>query len=206
MSFKWGCALSIFVSALTITGGATASSSQAPSITSFSPTRGLVGQKVTIYGAGLGGVQSVQFNGVAASSEASNAAGTQITVVVPPEVTTVPGTITVTTPSGTVTSASSFVVEPTGGTSSTAPRGVVSGSRPLIRSIAPISVKPGARVTITGVNFRGARLVKVSGIKAAFTVPSTTQIVATVPEAARSGMIAVTTKFGTATVHLSIIG
>jgi hypothetical protein len=76
----------------------------------------------------------------------------------------------------------------------------------LIRSVTPISVKPGARVTILGVNLRGARSVKISGIKVAFTVPSTTQIIATVPKAARSGMIAVTTKFGTATVRLSVIG
>ena len=78
----------------------------APVITSFTPTSGPMGTTVTIVGTGLGGANSVTFNGKPASFTVNSS--TQITTVVPDGATT--GPISVTTPSGTATSATSFTV------------------------------------------------------------------------------------------------
>ena len=60
------------------------------------------------------------------------------------------------------------------------------------------SARVGGIVTVTGNNLAGARAVAIAGKAARFTVISETQIKATVPVAARSGRIAVTTPGGTA--------
>ena len=69
---------------------------------------------------------------------------------------------------------------------------------PTIVSFSPTSGRVGGTVTVTGANLTGATAVKFNGIAASFTVASETQITATVPAAARSGKIAVTTPGGTA--------
>jgi hypothetical protein len=79
-----------------------------PTITSFTPTSGLVGTSVTISGTNFTGATAVSFNGMAATFTVVNAGS--ITTTVPAGATT--GTISVTTPSGTATSAGSFVVAP----------------------------------------------------------------------------------------------
>ena len=78
----------------------------APSITSFSPTSGAVGQKVTLHGGLFTTTTCVQFNGIAATYSMVSAA--YITVIVPAGATT--GPITVTTFGGTTTSATKFTV------------------------------------------------------------------------------------------------
>jgi hypothetical protein len=83
-------------------GGSCAS----PTITSFTPTSGLVGTPVTITGTNLAGATSVTFNGTTASITTNTA--TQIVTTVPAGATT--GPISVTTPGGTVTSPTSFTV------------------------------------------------------------------------------------------------
>ncbi len=77
-----------------------------PKITSFTPTSGPVGKKVTITGKKLTGATNVSFNGVSAKivSETS----TTIVAKVPATATT--GKISVTTAGGTGTSATSFTV------------------------------------------------------------------------------------------------
>ena len=77
-----------------------------PKITSFTPTSGPVGQKVTITGKKFTGATNVSFNGVTAKIVSNTA--TTIVAKVPAGATT--GKISVTTPQGTGFSATSFTV------------------------------------------------------------------------------------------------
>jgi len=70
---------------------------------------------------------------------------------------------------------------------------------PTIRSFDPTNGPVGASVTITGTDFAGATAVAFNGAPAAFTVQSATTIVASIPSAATTGPISVTTPTGTAT-------
>lgn len=70
---------------------------------------------------------------------------------------------------------------------------------PTITSFNPTSGTVGTAVTITGTNFTGASVVSFNNLNAAFTVNSATQISATVPNGATTGLIRVTTPGGTAT-------
>ena len=69
---------------------------------------------------------------------------------------------------------------------------------PTISGFSPASGGVGASVTITGTNFTGATSVKFNGQSASFSVVSSTQINATVPNCSSSGAISVTTAGGTA--------
>lgn len=79
----------------------------APTITSFTPTSGVIGTVVTIDGTNLGGTTLVKFNGVAATTF-SVVSATRVTAKVPTGATT--GKVSVTTPSGTATSTGNFTV------------------------------------------------------------------------------------------------
>jgi hypothetical protein len=76
---------------------------------------------------------------------------------------------------------------------------------PVIASVAPSSGAVGDSITITGTNFTSALAVAFNGISAAFVVNSTTQITATVPTNATSGLISVTAPTGTAISSSSFI-
>jgi hypothetical protein len=159
----------------------------APTITSFSPTCGQVGTTVIITGTGFqdapSAVSAVTFNGTAATTFTVNS-DTQITATVPAAATT--GPIAVTDSEGTATSTGTFLV--------------ATGTGPCISSFTPTSGNPGTLVTITGGAFTGATAVTFGGVAATtFTVDSPTQITATVPTAAVTGPIAVTTPAGTGT-------
>ncbi len=149
------------------------------SISSFTPTSGVVGTVVTLNGSGFTGTSSVTFNGVSASL--SFVSDSKLTAIVPTGATT--GLIQVVTPAGTGTSSSNFVV--------TVP--------PSITSFTPTSGPVGTSVTITGSGFTGATAVSFSGIAASFTVNTDTQITATVPTNGKTGAIQVTTPAGTGT-------
>ncbi|HEV8659301.1 MAG TPA: S8 family serine peptidase [Thermoanaerobaculia bacterium] len=69
---------------------------------------------------------------------------------------------------------------------------------PTISGFSPTSGGVGSSVTITGTNFTGATSVKFNGQSASFSVISSTQINATVPNCSSSGVISVTTAGGTA--------
>ena len=153
----------------------------APTITSFTPTSGVVGSVVTITGTSLTGASDVKFNTTSATTFTVNSA-TQITATVPTGATT--GKISVTTAGGTAQSSNDFTV--------TVP------TTPTITSFTPTSGIAGSLVTITGTNFTGASDVKFNATSAiAFTVNSATQITATVPAGATTGKISVTTGGGT---------
>ncbi|GFO57029.1 hypothetical protein GMSM_40360 [Geomonas sp. Red276] len=74
----------------------------------------------------------------------------------------------------------------------------VTSLAPSITGFTPSSATYGSQVTISGAHFTGATQVKFNGTTASFTVTSDSQITATVPTAATSGPISVTTPAGTA--------
>jgi len=138
---------------------------------------GPVGVSVTITGTTFTGATAVRFNGSAANFTVTSATAIQATV--PAAATT--GLLSVTTPGGTATSATNFTVAP------------------KITSFTPTNGPGGANVTINGTTLSGATAVAVNGSTANFTVTSATSIQATVPAAATTGPLSVTTPGGTAT-------
>ena len=70
---------------------------------------------------------------------------------------------------------------------------------PLIFAFSPTNGAVNTSVVITGTNFSSVLAVTFNGVSAAFTTNSGTQLTATVPTNASSGLIAVTTTGGTAT-------
>jgi hypothetical protein len=148
------------------------------SFSPFAPIFGPAGTRVTITGANFTGATAVSFNGVAATFT-ENPPGT-ITTTVPAGATT--GPITVTTPgSGPLKTTTRFTVTPG------------------LSSFAPANGPVGTSVTITGTNFAGATAVSFNGATATFTVSNPGTVTTTVPAAATSGPITVTTLDGTAT-------
>jgi hypothetical protein len=164
---------------LIITGGAP---SNAPVITSFSPTSGPVGTTVTIAGNRFNGTTEVTFNGVSAAS-VGVVSNTQIFAEVPPSATS--GPIRVTTGSGAALSSSEFSV-------TTSPTPI-----PIISGFTPTSGPVGTVVTIGGENFTGATSVKFNGTEAGFLTSNNSQILATAPPGATTGKISATTGAGT---------
>ena len=77
-----------------------------PTVTSFTPTSGIVGDPVTLTGTNFTGATAVKFNGTTATFTVNSA--TSISTNVPSGATT--GTISVTTPDGTGTSSTNFTV------------------------------------------------------------------------------------------------
>jgi hypothetical protein len=75
---------------------------------------------------------------------------------------------------------------------------------PFITSFSPIEVcnTGSAQVVITGINFTGATALTIDGAAATFVVNSNTQITATVPSTATSGIITLTTPTGVANSDL----
>jgi len=72
-------------------------------------------------------------------------------------------------------------------------------AQPAVSAFAPASGGAGTLVTIAGTNLAGATSVTFGGVSAGFTQVSPTELSATVPPAAVTGPIAVTTPGGTAT-------
>ncbi|HKO57212.1 MAG TPA: S8 family serine peptidase [Thermoanaerobaculia bacterium] len=70
---------------------------------------------------------------------------------------------------------------------------------PTISGFSPVSGAVGATTTITGTNFTGATSVKIGGQAASFSVSTSTQITAVVPNCSANGTVSVTTAGGTAT-------
>ncbi len=158
----------------------------APRLTSFSPAAGVSGDTVRIRGVNLTPLLAARFREAVAVVQ--SASTNEIVATVPDEATT--GSINVITPAGIVAMTSSFVVAPT------------------IRQFSPFNGSAGTSVSIYGTGFSDVAAVEFAGKKApAFTVMSSTQLVAQVPAQPASGPITVTTSWGTATsVRSFIIG
>lgn len=137
-----------------------------------------VGANVNILGSGLKGATNVSFNGAPADFTAKNS---EIKAKVPAEATT--GTVTVTTASGNKLRTN-----------------VPFRVTPVIKSFAPKKGPVGKQVKITGVSLAQTTGVSFGGVAATqFEIDSDTEVTATVPTAATTGTIAITTSGGTAT-------
>ncbi|HLX78719.1 MAG TPA: IPT/TIG domain-containing protein [Acidimicrobiales bacterium] len=71
-------------------------------------------------------------------------------------------------------------------------------SAPKIASFTPTSAKPGATITIAGLNLTGASSVMVGSMKATFKVVSAKKLTVKIPTKAKTGTLTVVTKGGTA--------
>jgi hypothetical protein len=148
-----------------------------PSIFSLSPALGPAGTFVTIIGADFGptqGTSTVSFNGTVASVTSWGSTG--LTAIVPTGSTT--GSVVVNV-AGTLSNGVVFITP----------------GAPNVFSVSPATAPTGWLVTITGTNFggtQGTSTVSFNGNLATATSWSPTQIVATVPSAATSGIVTVT--------------
>ena len=79
------------------------------------------------------------------------------------------------------------------------PAGAASAAGPAVSSFSPTSGVVNTKVTINGKNFTNVKTVAFAGVKAKWKLVSASKITATVPLAAKSGKISVTTSAGTAT-------
>ncbi|WP_211461472.1 IPT/TIG domain-containing protein [Collimonas silvisoli] len=158
-------------------------------IASFTPTAGVAGANVTIYGSGFSTTaasNTVTFNGVAAT--VTSASASQLKLTVPASAKT--GVITVSNANGSATSTQPFTV----GSNLSAP--TITGFTPTIGAA-------GTAVTVNGTNFQAGVVNNkvsfggVSGSTTAVTAPS--QAVATVPSTGQSGKVSVQTAAGTGT-------
>ena len=156
------------------------------SIIQFSPSSGPVGASVTVYGAGFSATasqNSVAFNGVSATVISSST--NLIVTTVPASATT--GAIAVTSPTGSATSAASFSVS--AGTA----------GMPTITGFSPAVGAAGTAVTITGTNFDANPSNEKVALNATLTSPTSgtsTSVATSVPSAAGSGRISVSTPYG----------
>jgi hypothetical protein len=160
----------------------TISSSPAPAISSFTPMAGQIGTSVEVRGWNFTGATSVAFNGTEAQFTLGS--DSEIHASVPSGATA--GSISVTTPNGTATSCCFWVPPP-----------------PSISSFTPTNGPAGTSVSVQGEDFTGATSVTFNGALATFTVESSTNITAIVPNGATNGPISVTTPEGTATSSAS---
>jgi hypothetical protein len=149
-----------------------------PTLTSFTPTRGVAGTVVKLVGTSLTPTSVVKFNGVEATVSGNASVTTSLMVTVPAGATT--GRITVTNAAGTVTSATDFHVPPT------------------VTGFSPDAGEAGTLVTIEGSALNGASVVRVGGAVATIVSVTDTEVVAIVPGTATTGVISVTTPEGTA--------
>ncbi|WP_109829824.1 IPT/TIG domain-containing protein [Reichenbachiella versicolor] len=153
-----------------------------PSLTSFSPSKGMVGTEVILTGVDFdtnSDNNEVEFNGT--DADVISSTETEIKVLVPSGATD--GKITLTTHEKTLTSETDFIVEPTPSTA------------PVISGFSPESADIGEEVTITGSNFGetvSENLVEINGVKAEVISASKTELKVTVPVGGTTGKIKVT--------------
>lgn len=160
-------------------GGGFATSSNfaiLPNITTFSPSAGPVGTRVTINGDNFVGSLAVRFNGVTAANVVVTNS-TLIGATVPNNATT--GPITVSNANGTATSLTLFYLPP------------------FIKSFSPTNSAPGTTVTITGTNFTDTSSLKFNGVTASFFNVSSNSLQATVPGGFTTGPLTIITPGGT---------
>ena len=156
--------------------GGTQTSTDAPTITSFTPTSGLVGSTVTVTGTGFSnGISAVSVGGVEVdSSTGSITSDTKLSFTLPDAAVT--GPITITGTGGTATSGTDFIVEPS------------------ITSVSPRtgSASSGTAVTVTGSGLMGITRVTFGSVEAAITSQTANKIVTAVPSGAAVGSLQIT--------------
>lgn len=145
-----------------------------PRIIRFTPTNGPSGTAVTLEGGGLHGVTDVRFSDLHANF--TPVSSLRIDAVVPPGA--VSGPIQVITTNGTFTTASDFALPA------------------RITSLNPGTGKRGDVITVDGQNLRGTSRVRLNGVETAFTLVSASRFTFTIPAAATSGRLVVTTPAG----------
>ena len=142
-----------------------------PYISDFSPGSGGSSTAVTINGVHFTGTTSVKFGGVAAGFSPPTT-DTQLLATAPSGV--LSGPISVTSSSGTGVSSNNFYAPPS------------------LTSFSPTNGHPGTNIVITGKNFLGATAVRFNGTDAtSFTVNTNSQITATLPTNATTGVITI---------------
>jgi hypothetical protein len=182
-----------FTAPLTLTTGNGSATSSipffvAPTISTISPLSGQVGVVVTLMGINFTGVSKVELSGVALAQASFVVTATnKITVTVPDG--SVTGKFRITTPGGVAESAETFTV--------IGPVPTISGFSP---SVGPV----GTMVTISGNNLASATKVEFNGVNATFHAAGN-DLVATVPAAATTGTIRVTTPAGQFTSTASFL-
>jgi hypothetical protein len=154
----------------------------APTITAVAPGTGKVGTALTISGANLTGVTSVDVGIVPAPFTVVSA--TRITATVP--VRAIGGPVKVTRGSTTATSTTSF------------------GVLAEIARVAPGAVRAGRTLKLTGTSLALTQSVTVGGSPAPFTVLSPTQLRVVVPAVAVDGPVRVRTAAGETTSVASV--
>ncbi len=156
--------------------------SAGPFVTDFNPALGPMGSTVTINGIKFTGVSSVSFGATAATAHVTS--DTQISATVP-SISIGGYAIKVSSSAGSYTTSSNFTV---------------TGAAPVITSFTPTNGVRGTSVTLNGANFSGVTGVKFNGVTASFQTPTaTTEMTATVPANAASGVITVANASGTGT-------
>lgn len=155
-----------------------------PWIADVVPAQGQVGTTVTITGSNFVSLTAVLFNGRPASF---NSFDTETIITsVPPGATT--GPITVSNAFGGVSTDQSFVV--------------LAPQPPVISGFTPTDGPAGTAVLIQGTNLSQATSVQFNGAEATFISLGTDRLSASVPAAATSGPITVTTPLGSATTTI----
>ncbi len=157
-----------------------------PTVDSFTPDSGMVGDGVTITGSSLTGASDVSFNGVSATSFSVDTDG-QITATVPDGATT--GPIAVTTVDGRGMTGMDFIVKAT-------------TPSPSIESFSPHHGAVGALVTITGSDLDQVTSLKFNGTMATF-AQSSAEITTHVPSGATTGLITVTSTGGSDSTNVN---
>jgi hypothetical protein len=152
-----------------------------PTVSSFAPASGQVGDAITIIGSSFINVQRVLIDSISATYTANT--WTAITAVIPEAARS--GKISVLTPIGSAHSIEKFIVVPT--------------PPPTISGFTPVQGKVGVGVTISGSNFSRATAVTFNGINANFQIASDAIITTTVPGNADDGPISVVNRGGRAT-------
>jgi RHS repeat-associated protein len=153
----------------------------------LTPTRGNVGDAVTLRGVGFStetSANTVRFNGTSAT--VTSATATELRVQVPQEATS--GPVSVDSPSGSASSPGEFIVG--------------NPDAPTITTISPTVAAAGDQFTLTGTNFDPSPMndvIATPGVRTFVQTASTTTAQAAVPNGTGSGPISISTPTGTAT-------
>jgi hypothetical protein len=169
-------AASCFLSLGLLLGCGGSQASSAPTITSFTPSSGLVGATVTVTGTNFtAGISSVTLGGVAAdSSTGTISSDTTLSFLVPDAAIT--GPITIEGTGGTAVSGTDFIVEPS------------------ITTVSPRtgSASAGTVVTVSGYGLEGITAISFGTAQATITSQSANTIVTAVPADAVAGSVKIT--------------